>query len=104
MIQFQSLALLTLALSLPILVSGSECHSKCRCLPHEPCWPTSVHWQSLNESVDGNLALVHPVGAVCHDPTFDQARCDELLAGLAYNSSFRAAEPGTCKPFSGINL
>lgn len=98
MVQFQSLALFALTLSLPVLVSGSACHSKCRCLPYEPCWPTRVQWQSLNESVDGNLALVHPVGALCHDPTFDQARCDELLAGLAYNSSFRAAEPGTCKP------
>jgi hypothetical protein len=30
--------------------------------------------------VNGNLVKVVPIGAVCHDPTYDKAACAEVKA------------------------
>lgn len=88
-------------LSLSLLVAGSLAtpghhgHPACRCLPTEPCWPSDAEWKSLNETVSGQLTRVSPLGAVCHDPSYDEDACNELLQGGAYNSSLRAEDPGT---------
>ena len=37
---------------------------KCRCLPLDPCWPSSAEWLDFNQSVHGRLqASVDEVGA-----------------------------------------
>ncbi|MBE3048342.1 hypothetical protein IMZ48_38725 [Candidatus Bathyarchaeota archaeon] len=74
-------------------MSASQ-NTACRCLPTEPCWPSNADWQSLNDTVNGQLSRVSPLGAVCHDPTYDEEACGALLSGAAYNSSLRAATPG----------
>ncbi|KAN0067982.1 hypothetical protein V8E54_013910 [Elaphomyces granulatus] len=65
----------------------------CRCTPYEDCWPSNQQWQALNTSIQGNLLGVRPVAAVCHDPNFDPASCQEVTAEWT-NSSWRAAQPG----------
>ena len=87
-------------LSFSLLVTGSLATPRnhgpkgCRCLPTEPCWPSDAEWQSLNETVNGHVTRVTPLGAVCHDTSYDEDACNELLRGGAYNSSLRAEDPG----------
>ncbi|KAH8178865.1 hypothetical protein LIA77_00384 [Sarocladium implicatum] len=50
----------------------------CRCLPEDDCWPSKDVWSSFNSTVGGSLVKVTPIGAVCHDPTYDEAACAEL--------------------------
>lgn len=83
--------LFVLASSLPLLVSASKHH--CRCRPSEPCWPSNSQWAALNASIDGNLHAVRPVGAVCHEGAFDAAACDAVTAN-SNNSVWRTSEPG----------
>lgn len=80
------------ALSAPSYGCGNS--TACRCRPDEPCWPSDADWQSLNETVSGQLSRVSPLGAVCHDPAYDEEACTALLSGGAYDSSIRAAAPG----------
>lgn len=75
-------------------VSATQNTTACRCLPTEPCWPSDAEWQSLNETVNGQLSRVLPLGAVCHDPTYDKEACGALLKSAAYDSSLRAATAG----------
>ncbi|PKS08601.1 hypothetical protein jhhlp_004987 [Lomentospora prolificans] len=80
--------------SLSQALPEGNCHSKCRCLPSQPCWPSMDKWQALNESVHGHLSQVSPIGAACHEPTYNEAQCTNLLSGLMHDSSYRAANPG----------
>ena len=52
----------------------------CLCLPGDACWPKADAWSSLNSTVKGNLVATVPIGSPCHDPTFNQAACDQLKA------------------------
>jgi len=67
--------------------------SRCRCRPSEPCWPSTSEWQSLNSSIDGNLAAVRPFAYVCHDPTFSKEGCD-VATRNANESLWLSANPG----------
>ena len=73
--------------------SGGEQYSRCRCLPTDSCWPKPSEWASFNESVSGSLIAVKPVASPCHDPTFDQAACDDTKANYKL-SVWRGSFPG----------
>ncbi|KAF7114935.1 hypothetical protein CNMCM5793_000705 [Aspergillus hiratsukae] len=65
---------------------------RCRCQPHQPCWPSPQQWNALNRSIDGNLVAVQPVAAPCHiNP--NSTACQEVTAQWS-NSVWRAAQPG----------
>ncbi|KAF4234652.1 hypothetical protein CNMCM8980_008618 [Aspergillus fumigatiaffinis] len=65
---------------------------RCRCQPHQPCWPSPQEWNALNRSIDGNLVAVQPVAAPCHiNP--NSTTCQEVTAQWS-NSVWRAAQPG----------
>ncbi|KAF4209842.1 hypothetical protein CNMCM8927_005045 [Aspergillus lentulus] len=65
---------------------------RCRCQPHQPCWPSPQEWNALNRSIDGNLVAVQPVAAPCHvNP--NSTACQEVTAQWS-NSVWRAAQPG----------
>ncbi|OJJ05795.1 hypothetical protein ASPVEDRAFT_87129 [Aspergillus versicolor CBS 583.65] len=66
----------------------------CRCLPHEPCWPSTNEWNIFNESINGHLVHLRPVGAICHGKEFDQDACN-FVQENANNSVWRASEPAT---------
>ncbi|PGG97905.1 hypothetical protein GX51_07079 [Blastomyces parvus] len=77
---------------LPTALSGKS-HPSCRCQPEDPCWPSRHNWKGLNESVEGNLVAVRPVGSICHDPTFDPEACANTK-NISRNSFWRAEQPG----------
>ncbi|KAI1506380.1 FAD binding domain-containing protein [Biscogniauxia marginata] len=52
----------------------------CHYLPGDNCWPSENEWTSLNVTVSGRLVKVGPIGAVCHDPTYDRVKCADLKA------------------------
>nr|KMM67303.1 isoamyl alcohol oxidase [Coccidioides posadasii RMSCC 3488] len=67
--------------------------SHCRCTPSDGCWPSAARWKALNESIDGNLVALKPVGNVCHDPTFDENACAKITA-MQQDSVWRSQVPG----------
>lgn len=62
----------------------------CRCYPDDKtCWPAPKEWEKLNSTVSGNLAVIVPPEAACHNffdgllgtvPTYDAAKCAEVTA------------------------
>lgn len=66
---------------------------RCRCTPDQSCWPSPGLWQTLNKTLSGNLVAVKPVGAVCHDPTYNGGLCDSVK-GMQTDSSWRSAQSG----------
>lgn len=50
----------------------------CRCFPGDGCWPSELTWRALNSSVHGRLVATVPLGAPCHDPTYNSDICDNL--------------------------
>ncbi|KAI0602396.1 FAD binding domain-containing protein [Biscogniauxia sp. FL1348] len=61
-------------------LSSRAVASSCHCLPGDDCWPSEDQWERLNTTVGGRLVKVEPIGAVCHDPTYDSIKCAELQA------------------------
>lgn len=59
----------------------------CKCYPGDECWPRNEEWSALNATLDGNLAIHIPPGAVCHDTlqgplgnitTYNAAACSDV--------------------------
>jgi hypothetical protein len=40
---------------------------ECKCYHGDDCWPDEGSWSTLNQTVDGNLQVHVPPGAVCHN-------------------------------------
>ncbi|RPA97303.1 FAD-binding domain-containing protein [Choiromyces venosus 120613-1] len=92
-IAFSAILFFQLGLATDDSYSDGRYYSRCRCLPTDSCWPTPSEWASFNTSVSGSLIAVKPVASPCHDPTFDQAACED--AKTNYNSSaWRGSFPG----------
>ncbi|KAI2768601.1 putative oxidoreductase [Daldinia loculata] len=66
----------------------------CRCRPFEPCWPNEAEWTTLQDSVDGNLLPLKPIGHVCHHLALDRRACEDLKR-LSLDSGWRAAQPAS---------
>ena len=52
--------------------------SLCRNLPGDDLWPSTQTWTDLNTTVEGRLIRTTPLGAPCHDPTYDESKCAAL--------------------------
>ncbi|KAL4816686.1 hypothetical protein BDW67DRAFT_190708 [Aspergillus spinulosporus] len=88
------LSLLLLAISFkPTISAPNPPRGKCRCLPNDPCWPSAQTWNALNQSVNGHLVSLRPIGAVCHGREFNKAEC-AFAQQNTYNSQWRASQPG----------
>ncbi|KAB5583429.1 FAD binding domain-containing protein [Coniochaeta sp. 2T2.1] len=94
-----------------LCLASSVVAKDCHCLPGDSdgCWPGVDKWNALNGTVGGKLVKVVPIGAVCHDPTYDEAACTALKANwdeveTHYNSVsslMTAYMTGqTCDPFT----
>ncbi|OTA81898.1 hypothetical protein M434DRAFT_203397 [Hypoxylon sp. CO27-5] len=55
--------LLLLALASIATVARSQ---HCKNIPGDSNWPTSAHWNALNETVNGRLISTVPLASVCH--------------------------------------
>ncbi|KAH8920933.1 FAD-binding domain-containing protein [Atractiella rhizophila] len=65
MISPRSLPLLSLLISLSYAFQIREAEDS-QCGYGDTCWPSEAEWQSLNNTINGRLALVTPAGDVCH--------------------------------------
>ncbi|KAK8017236.1 hypothetical protein PG991_008312 [Apiospora marii] len=52
--------------------------SSCKCFPGDACWPSVADWSGLNATVGGRLVKTVPLGAPCHDPSYDEAACKHV--------------------------
>ncbi|KAF9266646.1 FAD binding domain protein [Marasmius fiardii PR-910] len=88
--------------------------NKCRILPtDEQAWPTQETWDSFNHSIDGRLIKTVPIGSPCHDPNFDQERCNAIRASWT-TPDLHEEHPSsvmdtlflnnTCNPFTAREL
>lgn len=59
-------------------VDGSP-NKTCLCLPEEACWPGAAAWSQLNSTVGGTLVETTPIGSPCHDPNYDENKCQALI-------------------------
>lgn len=88
------IALIFLIAILTNIIFPSDTGRRCRCLPHESCWPSTSEWNLFNESINGHLIHLRPVGATCHGAEFNQDICS-YVKSQANNSVWRASDPGT---------
>ena len=79
-----SLALVTLSFSLTLLTAATDStiskSSSCRRLLGDDGWPSPQEWAQLNATVQGRLIATVPLGAPCHDPTYNATECSLLQA------------------------
>lgn len=61
----------------------------CKCHPGDPCWPSTLQWNSLNATVGGNLQVSIPPAASCYNTfqgllgnisTYNAAQCGDVQA------------------------
>jgi hypothetical protein len=73
---------LALAAFWALLAARNVSAKACHCLPEDldGCWPSVDKWNNLNSTVGGRLVKVVPIGAFCHDPTYDETACTTLKA------------------------
>lgn len=91
-----ALATLLIILSSPeVSVTSSALHPQrsCKCLPWEPCWPSTESWAILNSTVSDQLIATHPAAYACHDPHCDSAACQKIQEGY-YHNWWRQTQPG----------
>ncbi|KAG0258602.1 hypothetical protein DFQ27_004540 [Actinomortierella ambigua] len=66
---------------------------RCKCLPHEPCWPNTGTWNDFNSTVNGNLIATTPVARVCHGENYNKDMCDNVTKNY-YFDHWRQLQPG----------
>ncbi|KAL2256286.1 hypothetical protein VTK26DRAFT_1897 [Humicola hyalothermophila] len=88
----------------------------CKCYPGEKCWPSAAEWNTLNDTVNGQLQIQIPPGAPCYNQfqgpfgtvdTFDADACAEVTQNWA-DQWWTTGQPGaalwtyftndTCRP------
>ena len=70
-----------------------ECSYGGRCLPHQPCWPSSEKWKSLNESVHGRLSIPHLTVQPCLED-YETETCQESLEKMGEDPFYLEQIPG----------
>lgn len=55
--------------SLPLLIprTWNDQEYACKCYLGDDCWPSQNSWNDLNTTVEGNLIVNVPPGAVCYN-------------------------------------
>lgn len=87
-------------------------NNTCRCAPTDSCWPSAQDWAALNDTVHGRLIKTVPLGAACHDPTYNEKECkrvqdawDDPALHLNSSTSIMSAQfaylaNNSCDPFA----
>ena len=65
-----------------------------KCVPYSSCWPDDDKWQSLNDTVDGNLLLVRPWEEACMADLETPSPWCEVAEKEYANAWFRDSQPG----------
>ncbi|KAF2259787.1 FAD binding domain-containing protein [Lojkania enalia] len=72
------ISLLSLAVASPAPAAASP--PRCKVLPGDAAWPKTADWNYLNKTVGGSLTATVPLASVCHDPNYDEEKCNDLKA------------------------
>jgi hypothetical protein len=82
---FAFMALSTALLSSQLTAALKYTTSRsCRKLPTDSDWPSRAEWSQLNKTIGGRLIGSVPLGAACHDPHYDEAKCNYLRENWMY--------------------
>ncbi|KAI7774542.1 hypothetical protein LA080_008240 [Diaporthe eres] len=77
----------------------------CKCYVGDECWPKADEWTALNATLNGNLAVHIPPGAVCHNTyqgplgnisTYNDAACSSVSV------NFQSAQWATDQPAAAL--
>ncbi|KAJ7268345.1 putative isoamyl alcohol oxidase [Mycena rebaudengoi] len=71
-----------------------KAQGSCRILPTDTLWPTQAIWDAFDLSIGGRLIKTIPIGSPCHDPTFDQGRCNTIRQNW-HEPEFHIPDPST---------
>ncbi|KAF9524796.1 FAD binding domain-containing protein, partial [Crepidotus variabilis] len=85
LLPLQTLASTQIASGNPFTWNGSA--YSCKCYQGDKCWPSDHDWNALNATVEGNLQLVIPDAAVCHNSfegkaTYNEAACKDVQQNI----------------------
>ncbi|KAF9990526.1 hypothetical protein BGZ75_001399 [Mortierella antarctica] len=72
--------------------SSNPTGKTCRCLPTQPCWPDKASWDAFGQTV-GGLITTTPPAYECHDPHYNEAKCQEIQKGYFFDH-WRQHQPG----------
>ncbi|KAI0479882.1 hypothetical protein F4859DRAFT_530027 [Xylaria cf. heliscus] len=63
------------------LFSNLVSANSCKCVPSDPCWPSTAEWDSLNVTISGRLIQSVPPAVVCYPSRqeYDQKACEDIL-------------------------
>ncbi|KAJ8133560.1 hypothetical protein O1611_g50 [Lasiodiplodia mahajangana] len=75
------MGLVLLHLAIAGLLGGAISADICKCVPSDPCWPSTAVWDSLNATVSGRLIRSIPPAAVCYPsrPEYNQEACQDII-------------------------
>ncbi|KAF9289214.1 hypothetical protein BGZ68_009813 [Mortierella alpina] len=73
-------------------LSSKPTGKTCRCLPTQPCWPDKASWDAFGQTVGGVITTT-PAAYECHDPHYDEAKCQEIQKGYFFDH-WRQHQPG----------
>ncbi|KAF2119262.1 hypothetical protein BDV96DRAFT_596006 [Lophiotrema nucula] len=99
-------------LSIASAAPSAPSQGSCRTYPGDAAWPKAADWTGLKKTVSGRLVKTVPLGAVCHDPFYDEAKCQALKDGwampLVHEDSSTAVMSGywqtdACSPYTPRN-
>ncbi|KAI9753687.1 MAG: hypothetical protein M4579_005039 [Chaenotheca gracillima] len=76
-----------------LATSTTASGSKCKCSPHDKCWPTDADWKAFNKTLNGALIKTVLPAAVCYPgPQMNAAAC-QTVDSLWTNSTYQAESP-----------
>lgn len=58
--------------------------TSCKCIPGDPCWPNQSVFSRLNETLQGQLISTVPLASICHDPKYEEHKCETLKTQWDY--------------------
>ncbi|KAJ2974356.1 hypothetical protein NUW58_g8684 [Xylaria curta] len=63
------------------LLHNSVSAAICKCVPDNPCWPSTTAWDALNATISGRLIQSVPPAAVCYPsrPEYNEEACEDIL-------------------------
>ncbi|EHK18382.1 uncharacterized protein TRIVIDRAFT_58448 [Trichoderma virens Gv29-8] len=94
--------LIALLATVPALVSAAAINTTCRCLPTDPCWPSTADWKAFNATVGGKLIATVPLASVCHSSSFgcySASKCDQLKSVWDFPSTHIESSSDPVAPF-----
>ncbi|TVY58925.1 FAD-linked oxidoreductase ZEB1, partial [Lachnellula cervina] len=98
--RFLVLALASVFLqSSAVVANGPNGPPSCRCMPGDSCWPAIWEWEALNFIVGGRLVASQPLGAPCHDPTYNATECAKLQTEWTDPTMHMASSSSVMAPF-----